>query len=383
MPTLTLYPTRYYQQSGSLPTVVSTSPRTVQAGVDAGANTIECGWQYTLPISMPYDFTLDTIRLNVLATAAPNDQESGFAGGELQLFWRRRYWAELYLDNTLIATRTEWDVLTGALDADFTGQYPGLVAWSFDFGDVLRSLGYGTGVSVKDVPALRLIIRQEQFYRGGFDGSGTPESGDAYSDVRNPLVTFSSPVFNVIYEEGGVWGNSSNADSIELETDFLTTVSETVARDARAELELISATTTKLKAPATWLTELSQESFVISGAVLDADTGLEISTETQITSVSRLNFGTEIGAESEVSSAYLIPLKLLAGKVTSDLGYMWIPVFLNLPARLEDDEPWEFFYPDNTPIPYLIRNRAKRQVRAMVYMRPDQFLEQDFFCRVG
>lgn len=81
---------------------------------------------------------------------------------------------------------------------------------------------------------------------------------------------------------------------------------------------------------------------------------------------------------------HIVQLRLKAGKVASDVGYMWIPVYLQLPDDpLVADFPWEFFYIDGTPIPHLIRQEVDRQVRALVYMRPSVAVAQGFYARVG
>ena len=90
------------------------------------------------------------------------------------------------------------------------------------------------------------------------------------------------------------------------------------------------------------------------------------------------------GLKTTDKNRYVVPLRLKAAKVTQDVGWMWIPVYLQLPV--DDhvaDWPWEFYYPDGRKIPFMIRNRVGHQVRALVYMRPSVTTAQDFFVRVG
>jgi hypothetical protein len=91
-----------------------------------------------------------------------------------------------------------------------------------------------------------------------------------------------------------------------------------------------------------------------------------------------------LGLKTTDKNRYVVPLRLKAAKVTQDVGWMWIPVYLQLPV--DDhvaDWPWEFYYPDGRKIPFMIRNRVGHQVRALVYMRPSVTTAQDFFVRVG
>lgn len=81
---------------------------------------------------------------------------------------------------------------------------------------------------------------------------------------------------------------------------------------------------------------------------------------------------------------YLVYLRLAAGKVVKDVGYMWVPVVLQLPADpLLADWPWSFFYPGGRRIPFIVRNRVEREVHALVYMRPSPSVAQDFYVRIG
>ena len=91
-----------------------------------------------------------------------------------------------------------------------------------------------------------------------------------------------------------------------------------------------------------------------------------------------------LGGSTREINRFVVPLRLKAAKVTKDVGYMWIPVYLQLPVDEHiADWPWEFYYPDGRKIPFVIRNRVDHQVRALVYMRPSVSATQDFFCRVG
>lgn len=98
----------------------------------------------------------------------------------------------------------------------------------------------------------------------------------------------------------------------------------------------------------------------------------------------RTNGRAAIGGKTTERNRFVVPLRLKAGMVDEDVGYMWIPVYLQLP----DDghvasRPWEFYYPTGQKIPHLIRNTVDHQVRALVYMRPKVAQSQDFYCRVG
>jgi hypothetical protein len=94
--------------------------------------------------------------------------------------------------------------------------------------------------------------------------------------------------------------------------------------------------------------------------------------------------GVAFGGATRDLNRYVVPLRLKAAKVSSDVGFMWVPVYLQLPISDHvADWPWEFYYPDGRKIPFLIRNRVGHQVRALVYMRPSVTMAQDFFCRVG
>jgi hypothetical protein len=98
----------------------------------------------------------------------------------------------------------------------------------------------------------------------------------------------------------------------------------------------------------------------------------------------RTNGGVGFGGATRSSNRFLVPLRLKAALVASDVGYMWIPVYLQLPVDDHvTDRPWEFLYPGGQKIPHLIRNLVGHQVRALVYMRPSVTQAQDFFCRVG
>jgi hypothetical protein len=91
-----------------------------------------------------------------------------------------------------------------------------------------------------------------------------------------------------------------------------------------------------------------------------------------------------LGGATRDKNRFVVPLRLKAGMVDQDVGYMWVPVYLQLP---EDphvaDWPWEFYYPNGRKIPFMRRNRVAHQVRALCYMRPGVTQTQEFYCRVG
>jgi hypothetical protein len=91
-----------------------------------------------------------------------------------------------------------------------------------------------------------------------------------------------------------------------------------------------------------------------------------------------------LGGATRDKNRFVVPLRLKAGMVDQDVGYMWVPVYLQLP---EDphvaDWPWEFYYPNGRKIPFMRRNRVAHQVRALCYMRPSVTQTQEFYCRVG
>jgi hypothetical protein len=121
-----------------------------------------------------------------------------------------------------------------------------------------------------------------------------------------------------------------------------------------------------------------------SGLIYQTRGLVTIGQATEIQVFWRTNGQLRFGAATTDRNRYVTPLRLKAGKVTQDVGYMWVPVYLQLPVDAHvADWPWEFYYPDGTKIPHLIRNRVGHQVRALVYMRPSVTQSQDFFCRVG
>jgi hypothetical protein len=121
-----------------------------------------------------------------------------------------------------------------------------------------------------------------------------------------------------------------------------------------------------------------------SGLIFQTSGLVAFSDRTRTASYWRTSGRVAISAETTDRNRYVTPLRLRAGRVVQDVGYMWVPVYLQLPVDDHvSDWPWEFYYPDGTKIPHMVRNRVGHQVRALVYMRPSVTQSQDFFCRVG
>ena len=76
----------------------------------------------------------------------------------------------------------------------------------------------------------------------------------------------------------------------------------------------------------------------------------------------------------------LCKLTLQAGMVASDVGYFYVPVFLNTSV---DTTNFDFLTMAGKPIPYYTRKTEDNNVQAMVYLRPSPTIDYNFVLRVN
>lgn len=76
----------------------------------------------------------------------------------------------------------------------------------------------------------------------------------------------------------------------------------------------------------------------------------------------------------------LCKLTLQAGMVASDVGYLYVPVFLNTSV---DTTNFDFLTMAGKPIPYYTRKTEDNNVQAMVYLRPSPTIDYNFVLRVN
>lgn len=91
--------------------------------------------------------------------------------------------------------------------------------------------------------------------------------------------------------------------------------------------------------------------------------------------------GVEFDGVATLSISSQCRLRLAAGVVDSDVGYLWVPVYLTLPR---DINTYRFLNIDGTKIPHITRSggHSDNEVRAMVYLRPSSTTYYDFIIEV-
>jgi hypothetical protein len=76
---------------------------------------------------------------------------------------------------------------------------------------------------------------------------------------------------------------------------------------------------------------------------------------------------------------HICPLRLDSGRITTDIGWIWLPCYLatdsGTPVALE------FFDELDRHIPHIVRSQRDNQIRTYVYLRPWKDNVVNFFVR--
>lgn len=114
-----------------------------------------------------------------------------------------------------------------------------------------------------------------------------------------------------------------------------------------------------------------------------ADGGVWIDSSSIIGEVEAAIGGVLIGDDEDLEPriSRQCRLKLKAGSVDTDVGFLYVPVYLRMGEV--DTSRYEFLTLSGDTIPHFVRSQRDNEVRAMVYLKPDPLTDYEFIVRVG